>query len=82
MSYGLNIEMHKQVGTIMFLIFFSSMVFHSVRGCETQEEPRIGCELNGASVIGCKQTDLLHTNNAVIQLQTCATTCTIAVTLF
>lgn len=46
MSYGLNIEMHKQVGTIMFLIFCSSVVFHSVRGSETQEEQLIGRELN------------------------------------
>lgn len=46
MSYGLNIEMHKQVGTIMFLIFCSSVVFHSVRGRETQEEQPIGRELN------------------------------------
>lgn len=38
MSYGLNIEMHKQVGTVVLLIFFSSVVFHGVRGCETQEE--------------------------------------------
>lgn len=45
MSYGLNIEMHKQVGTIMFLIFFSSLVFHRVRGCETQEELLLGCKL-------------------------------------
>lgn len=44
MSYGLNIEMHKQVGTVMFLTFFSSLVFHSVRGREAQEEQLIGCE--------------------------------------
>lgn len=46
MSYGLNIEMHKQVGTIMFLTFISSVVFHSVRGCQAQEESLIVCELN------------------------------------
>lgn len=46
MSYGLNIEMHKQVCTMMFLILFSSVVFHRVRGCQTQEEPLVSCELN------------------------------------
>ena len=60
MSYGLNIEMHKQVGTIMFFTLFSSVVFCSVRGCQTQEEQLIGCEPNWVSVIGCKAMDLLQ----------------------
>jgi len=48
MSYGLNIEMHKQVGTFIFLFFFSSVAFHNVRECQAQEEPR-GCELSAGN---------------------------------
>lgn len=54
----------------------SSVVFYSIRGGEAQEEPLIGCEPNWASLIGCKQMALRHTNKAA-QMQTCAGTCTI-----
>lgn len=54
-----------QAGTYLtvLLIFFSSLVFHGVRGCQIQAEPLTGCELNWASVMVWKQADPLHTNN-------------------